>query len=75
MSSWGVVVLAPVPPRRSLVAVWFAAMALGGIIGGLVLHCPGAAAVAVSAAAAGAVFLLVAAGARHHAFCSLQAGP
>lgn len=43
-------------------------MALGGIIGGPLLQSSGVTAVAVSAAALGAVSLLIVAGARHHAF-------
>ncbi|MCX5109727.1 MFS transporter [Streptomyces sp. NBC_00378] len=51
-----------------LVTLWNAAMALGGIIGGLLLQGSGVTAVAVSATALGAVSLLVVAVARHHAF-------
>lgn len=51
-----------------LVTLWNAAMALGGIIGGLLLQSSGVTAVAVSAAALGAVSLLIVAGARRHAF-------
>jgi predicted MFS family arabinose efflux permease len=58
-----------------LVTLWNSAMALGGIIGGLLLQSSGAAVVAVSAAALGAVSLLIVAGARHHAFPNTQATP
>ncbi|MCX5387412.1 MFS transporter [Streptomyces sp. NBC_00083] len=58
-----------------LVTLWNAAMALGGIIGGLVLHSSGVTAVASSAAALGAISLLIVAGARRHAFPNTQATP
>ncbi|MCQ4203349.1 MFS transporter [Streptomyces coelicoflavus] len=58
-----------------LVTLWNAAMALGGIIGGLLLQTSGATVVAVSAAALGAVSLLIVAGARHHAFRDTRATP
>ncbi|MGV9453146.1 MFS transporter [Streptomyces sp. NPDC003635] len=58
-----------------LVTLWNTAMALGGIIGGLLLHSSGATAVAASAAALGAVSLLIVAGARRHAFPNTQATP
>ncbi|MFJ3670347.1 MFS transporter [Streptomyces sp. NPDC090106] len=51
-----------------LVTLWNAAMALGGIIGGLLLQASGVTAVAASGAALGAVSLLIVTGARHHAF-------
>ncbi|MEW1585671.1 hypothetical protein AB0283_09515, partial [Micromonospora vinacea] len=57
------------------VTLWNAAMALGGIIGGLLLHSSGVTAVAVSAATLGAVSLLIVIGARHHAFRRAQATP
>ncbi|MFJ4206575.1 hypothetical protein ACIP2Y_44170 [Streptomyces sviceus] len=50
-------------------------MALGGIIGGLLLQNWDVTVVAVSAAALGAVSLLIVAGARHHAFRNVQARP
>ncbi|WP_329271881.1 MFS transporter [Streptomyces pseudovenezuelae] len=56
-----------------LVTLWNAAMALGGIIGGLLLQKSGVTVVAVSAAALGAVSLLIVAGARQHAFRNAQA--
>ncbi|WP_371579979.1 MFS transporter [Streptomyces sp. NBC_01314] len=58
-----------------LVTLWNAAMALGGIIGGLLLQSSGVNVVAVSAAALGAVSLLIVVGARHHAFRNTQATP
>jgi predicted MFS family arabinose efflux permease len=58
-----------------LVTLWNAAMALGGIIGGFLLQSSGVTVVAVSAAALGAVSLLIVAGARHHAFRSTRATP
>ncbi|WP_413760894.1 MFS transporter [Streptomyces sp. MMBL 11-3] len=58
-----------------LVTLWNTAMALGGIIGGLLLQSWGATVVAASAAVLGAVSLLVVAGARHHAFPTTQAAP
>lgn len=58
-----------------LVTLWNAAMAFGGIIGGLLLQSSGVTVVAVSAAALGAVSLLIVAGARHHAFRNTQATP
>lgn len=61
--------------QATLVTLWNTAMALGGILGGLLLHSSGVTAVAGSAAALGAVSLLVVAGARHHAFPHAQATP
>ncbi|MGV9349091.1 MFS transporter [Streptomyces spiralis] len=61
--------------RAVLVTFWNAAMALGRIIGGLLLQSSGVTAVAVLAAALGAVSLLIAAVARHHAFPNTQATP
>ncbi|MET9365425.1 MFS transporter [Streptomyces sp. NPDC006632] len=58
-----------------LVTLWNAAMALGGIVGGLLLQKSGVTAVAVSAAALGAVGLLVVAGARHHTFRDTHTTP
>ncbi|MEU6657827.1 MFS transporter [Streptomyces sp. NPDC046821] len=58
-----------------LVTLWNAAMALGGIIGGLLLQSSGVTVVAVAAAALGAVSLFVVAGSRHHAFPNTQAKP
>ncbi|MFJ5263468.1 MFS transporter [Streptomyces sp. NPDC088387] len=58
-----------------LVTLWNAAMALGGIIGGLLLQSAGVSAVAASAAALGAVSLLIVTGARHHAFRNIPALP
>lgn len=58
-----------------LVTLWNAAMALGGIIGGLLLQGSGAIAVAASAAALGAISLLIVAGARHHAFPATRTTP
>ncbi|GAA4329979.1 MFS transporter [Streptomyces venetus] len=58
-----------------LVTLWNTAMTLGGIIGGLLLQGSGVTVVAVSAAALGAVSLLIVAGARHHAFPNTQATP
>ncbi|MGW5232658.1 MFS transporter [Streptomyces nodosus] len=58
-----------------LVTLWNAAMALGGIIGGLLLESSGITAVAASAAALGAVSLLIVTGARHHAFPGTRATP
>ncbi|MEU9532681.1 MFS transporter [Streptomyces sp. NPDC048213] len=51
-----------------LVTLWNAAMALGGVIGGVLLDRSGAGAVAATAAVLGAVALLVVAGGRRHAF-------
>ncbi|MFJ9150426.1 MFS transporter [Streptomyces sp. NPDC102270] len=58
-----------------LVTLWNAAMALGGIVGGLLLQRSGATVVAVAAAALGALSVLIVAGARHHAFRTSQATP
>lgn len=58
-----------------LVTLWNAAMALGGIVGGLLLQKSGVTAVAVSAAALGAVGLLVVAAARHHTFRDTHTTP
>lgn len=51
-----------------LVTLWNAAMALGGITGGLLLQGSGPTMVAASATALGTVSLLIVAGARRHAF-------
>jgi predicted MFS family arabinose efflux permease len=56
-----------------LVTLWNAAMALGGIAGGLLLQHSGVTAVAVAATGLGTAGLLVVAGARHHAFRNTQA--
>ncbi|MFJ2022150.1 hypothetical protein [Streptomyces nodosus] len=58
-----------------LVTLWNAAMALGGIFGGLLLQSSGVTVVAASAAALGAGSLLIVAGARHHAFPNTQTTP
>lgn len=58
-----------------LVTLWNAAMALGGIIGGLLLQSSGVTVVAVSAATLGAVSLLIVVWARHHAFRNTQDTP
>ncbi|MFE6766297.1 MFS transporter [Streptomyces sp. NPDC057689] len=51
-----------------LVTLWNAAMALGGVIGGVLLDRSGAGAVAATAAVLGAVALIVVAVGRRHAF-------
>ncbi|MGW2472954.1 MFS transporter [Streptomyces sp. NPDC001665] len=54
--------------QAALVTLWNAAMALGGVVGGLLLDHSGTGAVAASAAVLGAAALLVVAGGRRHAF-------
>ncbi|OKJ70566.1 MFS transporter [Streptomyces sp. CB02460] len=54
--------------QAALVTLWNAAMALGGVVGGVLLDRSGAGAVAATAAVLGAAALLVVAGGRRHAF-------
>ncbi|MFF3313077.1 MFS transporter [Streptomyces sp. NPDC002952] len=58
-----------------LVTLWNAAMALGGIVGGVILQSVSATAVAAMAAILGATSLLVVALARHHAFPAARTAP
>ncbi|NEC65210.1 MFS transporter, partial [Streptomyces sp. SID9727] len=54
--------------QAALVTLWNAAMALGGVVGGLLLDHWGTGAVAASAAVLGAAALLVVVGGRRDAF-------